>query len=331
MNRPLRNVILACWLPGILLLGWQDTEKEDPKVAVQQILDRAKTADVDKLWPLANELIDLGKDKGGKVNSRVEVAMRGALKETNPKVALVASRALLQLDKTHYSDEVASGLVTLMENNKDEAESAAKLLGSDAVVLNSKDEGKILEKLRNLIETGGLSAKARIAAAYALWKHGSSDDRGIALREMKAFLRSQDLDLRIEGALALAAAEALEGTREATTILSGIQHEPTERGRLARLYLKNEDAMRLARERNEKLLRPDGDSGTIKPLAKSGEQLDPGDPRILEDIIALIRTRHIQGDQWSREDLVAAAARGMLNELDPHSTFMTPQEFQKMF
>jgi C-terminal peptidase prc len=297
---------------------------EDPKVAVDRIVTRAASTDLTQLWPLSNELIALGKEA-----AKSEDAMRTALKGANPKAALVLSRALLQLDKSHYSDEVAASLLTVLESSPEESEAAARILGSELLRISRPEEVKLLPKLADLVAGGTLGARARIAAAQALWVLGDSAQRRTALKELKTFLKSEDAELRVDGALALAACDSLD---DAAAVLRKIQYEPTEKGRLAQLYLKRDDEARQWRSTYEKLVKVDEDpDATIKPAARKGEALDPGDPRVLEEIIQLIRDRHIQGEQWKREDLVAAAARGMLNELDPHSTFLTPAEFQKMF
>lgn len=322
--------LLASCVLSLPALAAPQAKDGDPQTAskvtasIQRIVEQAASSDLTALWPLSAELIELGKS-----TPRSEEAMRKALKEASPRAVLVLSRALLQLDKTHYSDEVAASLVKIVESQEPEAEPAARLLGSELLRLSRQEEGAILKRLADRLADGTLSSRTRIAAAQALWVLGDSENKRQALRELKTFLKSEDADLRIEGALALAACDAVD---DAATFLRKVQFEPTERGRLAALYLKREDEARDWRSQYEKLVKIEDDPGaTIRPRAKRGEALDPGDPRVLEEIIQLIRDRHIQGDKWKREDLVAAAAKGMLNELDPHSTFLTPNEYQRMF
>jgi carboxyl-terminal processing protease len=316
--------LLALALPFLSRSVAQDNTGEDPKVAVQKIVERASTTDVKELWPLANDLTSLGKDK-----VKAADAMRLSLKDAGAKGTLVLGRALLQIDQKFYSKDVAKALLRIVETNKDESQPAARLLGSEGVTLDRAEEGEILKKLKDLVAGGGLAPRTRIAAAQALWSLGASDERRVALKELKGFLKSEDPELQIEGALALA---SCDDTEEVATYLRKIQNEPTEQGQLAKLYLKREDEARAARATIDKLQKLDDDPDkTIKSKATGTEQLDPGDPRLLEDIIKLIQAQHVQGDQWSREDLVAAAARGMLNEVDPHSTFFTPTEYKKMF
>ncbi|HYC79189.1 MAG TPA: S41 family peptidase, partial [Planctomycetota bacterium] len=62
--------------------------------------------------------------------------------------------------------------------------------------------------------------------------------------------------------------------------------------------------------------------------AKSFNATDkPGDPNAtLNEIMRKIRQFHQDGDQYVDDDLRNFAAKGMLERLDPHSTFLTPSE-----
>lgn len=52
-----------------------------------------------------------------------------------------------------------------------------------------------------------------------------------------------------------------------------------------------------------------------------------GDLGVLEEVIRQVQLRHMEGGNYDRAELVAAAADGMLSILDPHSNFLTGEEF----
>ncbi len=68
-------------------------------------------------------------------------------------------------------------------------------------------------------------------------------------------------------------------------------------------------------------------------LAKDQDQLSgkegkgPGSLAVLDEVMRDIQRRHMEGEHYTREELIAAAANGMLGRLDPHSDYMTGKEF----
>jgi carboxyl-terminal processing protease len=299
--------------------GSQDppaAERQDPKAAVGEIVDRAVASDDRQLWALADELVTIGRGKPERE------AIRRAMKEAPPRAVLVLARALLQIEKDAYTDDVAAALLKVVEGNTPESQAAATLLGSRLVVLEREDQAKITKQLDDLIAKGNLNGDARLAAALTLYRMGSSEQRTRAMREMREFYKSDDLDRKAAGALALAQCDDVDAVRP---FLQKLQTEPTDRGRLARSLLERDDEYRLmsAKLRNaSKLDKPE------RP-AEAGK-LTADDPRILNEVLDLVAELHVQGNEWKREELLAAAARGMLNALDPHSTFFTAEEYRKM-
>ncbi|MBI3817872.1 MAG: hypothetical protein HY286_04215 [Planctomycetes bacterium] len=294
--------------------------KQDPKAVVESVVERAASTDVGKLWSLSDELVAMGKGKAERD------AIRIALKSSDSRATLVLSRALLQIEKETFTDDVAASLIKVLKSNSEESESAAAMLGSNLLALEKNDQDKLTSELDKLLTTGGLQPKTRIATAQTLHKLGNGEQKSLALKELKTFFKSDDPELKSEGALALAVCGDVEDVR---SYLKKMQDEPTDRGKLAKSLLDRDDDARTFRARLERASVATDDAPTPKPLGKN-EILQPGDPRVLTEILSKIEELHVQGDQWTREDLVAAAARGMLNELDPHSTYFTAQEYQKM-
>lgn len=51
------------------------------------------------------------------------------------------------------------------------------------------------------------------------------------------------------------------------------------------------------------------------------------DLRLLAEVVAMVERLHMEGDRFTREELVAAAANGVLSRMDPHSTFFPGDEY----
>lgn len=286
---------------------------QDPKVLVEDVIARAESADLKSLWTLADELIAAGRSKA------TRDAISRSLKKAAPRAVLVLSRALLQIEKDNFTDDVARALVAVLKQNGPEAETAALLLGSKQLALESADQDNLTSDLENLIARGELSSMARLGAAQTLWRLGRGEQRALAMREMRNFYKSENTELKTAGALAIAQCDDIESVRP---FLKTLQNEPSERGRMARMLIEHDEYQRLAEARlSRALVREDG-SAPVK--------LDPTDPRVLNEILDMVEQLHVQGNEWKREELLAAAARGLLNELDPHTTFFTASEYAKM-
>jgi carboxyl-terminal processing protease len=66
-------------------------------------------------------------------------------------------------------------------------------------------------------------------------------------------------------------------------------------------------------------------------IGRHGEEdatLPPRDARLLSEVIHLIRDDYV--DRTDDHELMSNAIRGMVGELDPHSTFMTAKEFEDL-
>ena len=54
-----------------------------------------------------------------------------------------------------------------------------------------------------------------------------------------------------------------------------------------------------------------------------------GDLDVLEELIIRVQKQHMEGESFSREELINAAADGLLRRLDPHSTFLSGSEYEE--
>ncbi|MBN2490201.1 MAG: S41 family peptidase, partial [Planctomycetes bacterium] len=111
-----------------------------------------------------------------------------------------------------------------------------------------------------------------------------------------------------DAALALAETDRVHVARKA---LEALRDEPTERGQLARSHLRNLDVERQlssALRTRERFVATDG----------------PFDP--VAETLQLLHHHHVSGGRLTEEELLEAAARSMLRQMDIHSTYFTAKQ-----
>ncbi len=172
----------------------------------------------------------------------------------------------------------------------------ADLLG---IVANATDGEKIEKRLDAVFEP-----KVKIALCQALWKSARNLR---AKKEMKLLLDSEDEDVRINAAMALAEIGDVEAGR---TILSRLAEEPTLRGRLARSLLKEYDYKRMLER---------GQFNNTPAIEEVFRQ------KLLEEIRITIKENYVDTSKTAFSRLAEKAASGVAMKLDPYSTYI-PQD-----
>ncbi len=157
--------------------------------------------------------------------------------------------------------------------------------------------------------------------AKTLFAIGDAAHKQRARDELKQLLKSEEREIRVKGALSLAEIGDFDSAR---TVLFEIQDDPTDEGRLARAFVKMERQSRYFEAAQDRLIH----SG--KSTAAKG---DDGGFATLQEIIEIVQSEHINGEWFKGKDglqkLVAEAAKGLLNSLDRHSVYFTPEEYEK--
>jgi len=285
---------------------------------LQDEIDRAREAPVETLWQRAADLRSLAGEE-------LDVPVRGRAKagDLEPEQWLLLAALDLsseEPDATLWAPE----LVKLLAGHGEElARAAAGLLANPEVrALDRRTLGDVLDGLHDTATDGDRGVPLRLAAAHALFRHGRGDDRRAARAQMLAIFRSEDPDLRAQGALALARA-GNEIIGELRSELERIAALPTPRGELATAYLKQEDI----RELSERKLKNQRRSFELER-----EGRDPsGEMGTTEHQFALavkmIEDYHLEGDKVERDRLIDAALDGLLAYLDKHSSYMSPEEY----
>ena len=280
----------------LLVLGPLHAQDEVSQ-RVDQLFAQLDQTPISQAWRISDEIVRLGDAAIPKVRERLEASA--------PKVRLAAARSLLLLggeeDVLGREDPAVTALVGLASSSADDE---ARRLAIDLLAEEEVDEaGPALAGL--LMDPMPSVTKARLAhAVYRL----APDHRESARRVMRNLLRTQDLDARVSGALALAEILDIESARE---VLEEVSSEPSERGRLAALHLRLAEYMSLL----------------AKAYASDRTSRDDLDP--VDEVVMLVKERHQDGDKFSIKELKEFAARGILQSLDPHSTFLTSAELEE--
>ncbi len=285
---------------------------------ISTFLQSAEAAAVPQLYELGNQLGDLSPEN----TDSFRTALLTTLGNGSPNARFAAAVALKSLknDDTYGKDllEVLKPVVAAPDENLRIA--AIALLGVEKSFNN-----RILPDVRKLVEASCkdelVPPLVRIEAALALWGVGTNDQRATAKSTLEQFLQSSDRDLKVRGALALASINTEGGP--AWAVLREIQDEPSEAGRLAKLYIKREEERRLYTSNLATAL----ERAAGAPGAAAGKD----DYTVLTELRARVRAQHIHGSQVTDAELIEFAAKGMLQGLDPHSTYFTSEEFKKFF
>ncbi len=155
----------------------------------------------------------------------------------------------------------------------------------------------------------------------ALFRIGDATYRTAALRNLRTLVGSADPALQRRGALALGRAGVILDPRE-TALIAGIAEGVDADAVLARALLDRQEDQERHREKEAALLKlveekpaPSAkDDPTLAPLAELG------------DVLRMLQARHMEGEKYTREELIDAAADGIFGRLDPYSDFMSSAE-----
>ncbi|MCK6461690.1 MAG: S41 family peptidase, partial [Planctomycetes bacterium] len=264
---------------------------------VRQILTDLKGAGMADIWRGADRLIRMGPPAKRIIQKEIET--------TSIEGQLAGLRALIGLDSpTAAADrllEIAADEKTAQEYRLAALELVGKAGEEDA------EEG-LLELLTSL------APEIRIGAARALWEI-EGEHRQAAKQALREFLKASDPELRAQGALALAEMgdSATPGVEE--TLLD-LRKEPGLRGKYA-------DALYRNLKLNEAILARE--SAAEAPAARSNGLWKP-----LDEIRSLLKEKYDLLEDAGDEALRIGAARGMVQfPDDPHTTFMTPEEYSE--
>jgi C-terminal peptidase prc len=166
-----------------------------------------------------------------------------------------------------------------------------------------------------------------VEGQYTLFHSSTGAHRRAALRNMRSVMMSENLDLRTAAVLALGRSGSPLGADEIDAlqkISEGISSDSV----LAESLLQQVEQQERFRSKIAALQSLQSST----PQSSNSKSVNKEPLAVLDELLLRIRTQHMEGDKYSDEELIAAAADGMLRRLDPHSTYFSSEEYgQFMF
>jgi carboxyl-terminal processing protease len=311
----LSKTILTSAMPFLVIAFLCSATLQDD---IARIAAEMESSDIGLIWDRVADLEAMGPDAAPRI--------RDSIASVGEKAQLGFAKALIQLREREAGLKTIRKLLTGAQDSRVQ-QFAAQIFASTA-----PDED--LRSLKRELPTID-NPYVKIAVLKGLGGQ-RIPDRG-AMRQLKAFLGSEDFSIRCEAALALAELDDVESGR---AVLEDIRYEPTLRGRLADRHLRNDD---LFRELMEGSLGNTAEE-QIKRLELENEELTRRLFRIqaqgssfpvLQEIIDLVQAHHID-EAITVEDLLDAAAHGMLASpprgvLDRFTGYLNVEETSKFY
>ena len=302
--RAIYIVLLGCCIFSGLPAHGQDEASLSEQI--EEALSDMSSGDPSTVFGAANDLYEIGDAVIPALRVRIET-------EEDPWVLLGCIRALFYLDAAR---DVSDQLLRLAGPEQD-----SKLRVAALDVISTLPRERDLETGLSDYLDRAYEPEVKVALAKTLYRVGDAAHRKRARGELHQLLRSEERSYRILGALALAEIQDFDRARP---VLLEIEHDPSLEGRLAHSYLEQEKIIRYWENRETRRFR-EGESSRTEA---SADKFD-----LLREIMDLVKAEHIYGERYEseegEEELLTAAAKGMLSSLDRHSTYFSAEEYQK--
>jgi C-terminal peptidase prc len=307
-------------LGALVLAAASVARAQDQEKSILTVLQNAESASVAQLYDLGASLGEMAPESTDTFAATL-VRVAGSGTPNGHFTAAVALKSLKNDDT--YGKDLLELLKPLVDSKDDALRAATMAMLGDQRSFNNR----VLPEVRKLVVANCTDELVppivRIEASLALWGIGSNEQRGTAKNTLEQFLQSTDRDLKVRGALALAEINTEGGP--AWTVLREIQDEPSEFGRLAKLYIKREEDRRVFTADLARAL------DKVAASSGAGAAADKDEYRVLSELKARVHAQHIRGSSVTDAELMEYAAKGMLQGLDPHSTYFTSDEFKRFF
>jgi carboxyl-terminal processing protease len=313
----IRNSVLLlalCWMICLSADGRDDQDN------ISQLIDKTISSmdkgTVQDVWAVCTELEKYARrGKEGAIEQIITATRKGS-----ELTRLGCAKTLLELFEEREAIPI---LLELGASGKDRAIrlSAISILGTTTNYLEERLTDRVEEFLDGILEEE-TDTELLMETAKALFRVSSTAYRTKARNVLKQMYDSDIQEIRINAALALAEIGELDISRKT---LKEIQDDPSYQGRMAKIILKAREMERyLSSKLYDKTMGMDGENN----LRTSNAELD-----LIAEIVNIIQDKHIRGDQFTSKDgvenLLTAAAKGMLNYLDPHSTYFSQKEHER--
>lgn len=253
----------------------------------EQIIEQLPQKKDSAYWSEVTRLEALGKDA-------LPAIERGLISPSFP-VRLACARAIYHLERQTDS------INTLLRIIKESSESNYQINATEIITHLVKngpayiDKESLGEELETLLDNTA-NPYLKIHLAKALYQVTGNIH---AIRELKSLLKTNDVDLKRQAAIALGALEHFELVQD---ILKEIAREPTEQGQLARLYLEHKRLQ----------------DAYLRKNVNSGSRFDYS---LIEEILLRIQKSYVDPEKFDLDKLLEAAAKGLMGSLDRFSGY----------
>ncbi|TAH38498.1 MAG: S41 family peptidase [Planctomycetota bacterium] len=245
--------------------------------------------------------------------------LRERLQDASPKASLLLARLLANAD----SAEGVPALAVLVNGADQElAMAALATLALPAFRVDPAAQGFLGDWLTG--REAGADPQRYAEACRVLYEIGDSARRRAARRYLAAQLTSSAPEARTAAALALARTGDMDDTAVAEE-LERLSRGSGAEAALAQALLEQHDAEERWKAKLEELDRALAE----KDEAMTGKATSPGDLRIVANVRDLVKALHMEAGQFQDEELVEAAANGLLQRLDPHSDYMSGKQLKE--
>jgi len=277
--------------------GMAEEERGDEGERVREFLDEVENSAEGNLWDVAGQIELIGSASGSEAATLDELQKQASQRTGYARV--VVGYLLVQLGDND------NGTQTLLDTIESDETEGARTLAAELIGLSRKSTAR--GRLTDLVEGETLPGPVQIVSARTLWIISRDDEntQRVAGSALKKFLKDRDPvhpELRYTAAISLAEMNAY--SKEVRIALNEMKSKPGELGRLAKSLL-DRDAL----------------SQKYDHLSKAAKE-----DKFLEEIMSRIQSKYVTEEGITREDLLTAAARGMVQSLDAFSYYMSPEE-----
>lgn len=292
-------------LPTLLLLFVQE-----PTDSLGPLLEQAAEARPSAVLSLADRSELLFED--GWQDAAVE-----ALAEADSNQKLLLARLLTQSGDLRGS-EVLLGMLGEEREPSLAALATIKLGTFDA---DEKVMDGLVEYIGSLIPED--DPELYCESCLTLSAIGDGANRRAALRYLQRTRESIDDQTRRQGALALGRTGAVLSA-DVVELLEEMANGFGPEAAVASSLLDQQEQRERFRSKLEALERARSEEAAKRA---EGRTLTEEDVEMLETILEMVKNDHMEGEKFSREELISAAADGMLKAVDPYSTYFTGEEY----
>jgi carboxyl-terminal processing protease len=300
---------MSILLPTLLLLFAQE-----PSDTLGPLLEEAAQATPAAVLRLADRSELLFEDSW-------QDAAVARLAEADPTAQLLIARMLTQSGDLRGRE----ALLALLKGERSQQLAALATLRLGTFDADKAALAGIVEMIGDLVPED--DAVLYSEACLTLSEAGDGANRRAAMRYLQRTRESVDDETQRQGALALGRSGALLNT-DTIDLLEEMANGIGPEAAVAASLLDQQEQRERFRAKLEAIERV-----RIEREEAEGDQtlLTSGDVEMLETILRMVQSDHMEGEKFDREELIAAAADGLLKTLDPHSTYFTGKEYSEFW